>query len=465
MRAGYLLDPDGQVSTLHGTQETNLSCPTSCGRERRPSRRSPTSASATCRSTTPAGPLAPTTSWRSTRHAAMPDVPAATLRHRQPHAQCGLAADAPGRASSAATSSSSTRPPARRDRSSGTGPTSPKASCGAYGDQNMTWQALRDVARARPATGPTGRSTPSTPTGTAPGPSGRARRATPNGCGATSVSTGDLATVRSLYPSVTRAVTWLWSTRQAATGLLYGLADTDNGDPVYGYDLSVAADTVSNVLAVNAMRRLAQLATVAGDDAAARPGRPEPPSWPTPSTRVLRRSDGTYVDGVDANGAPEQPRLAGGQRAGARLRRRAGLRPRRGRGLRGRPRHRRRAQPRSRAPARAGGGGHARGDGAHAHRHVHPGLGPHCGGRRDLHLGGLDDRATSSGTPCRTAGAPPRWWPCRRPCSGSTLGSPKRTAPSGRRLTARRPASPAPRARCRPSPGPCWCPGSAGARA
>ena len=25
LRAGYLLDPDGQVSTLHGTQETNLS--------------------------------------------------------------------------------------------------------------------------------------------------------------------------------------------------------------------------------------------------------------------------------------------------------------------------------------------------------------------------------------------------------------------------------------------------------
>ena len=49
---------------------------------------------------------------------------------------------------------------------------------------------------------------------------------------------------------------WLWAARRDPTGLLYGLADTSNGDPVYGYDLSVAADTASNVLAVNAFTRV-----------------------------------------------------------------------------------------------------------------------------------------------------------------------------------------------------------------
>ncbi len=92
---------------------------------------------------------------------------------------------------------------------------------------------------------------------------------------------------------------------------------------------------------------------------------------------VLRRPDGTYVDGVDAERRAERPRLPGGQRTGARLRRRAGLRPHRGRSVRREPRHRRRAQPRARASARARGGGHARGHGAHADRHVHSGLGPH----------------------------------------------------------------------------------------
>ena len=116
-------------------------------------------------------------------------------------------------------------------------------------------------------------------------------------------STGDQTTLLALYPSASHAVDWLWSTRQAGTGLLYGLADTDNGDPVYGYDLAVAADTASNVLAANAMGRVAQIATVAGDTATAE-------LWQTRATQltdavngVLRRPDGTYVDGVDANGA------------------------------------------------------------------------------------------------------------------------------------------------------------------
>ena len=37
------------------------------------------------------------------------------------------------------------------------------------------------------------------------------------------------------------------------------------GDPFYGYDLAVAADTASNVLGVNAFNRIAQLADLAGD--------------------------------------------------------------------------------------------------------------------------------------------------------------------------------------------------------
>ncbi len=75
---------------------------------------------------------------------------------------------------------------------------------------------------------------------------------------------------------------WLWSTRQAGTGLLYGLGDTSNGDPVYGYDLTVAADTASNVLAVNALRRVAQLAAVAGDAAGGA-------TWPGPGRPAGRR--------------------------------------------------------------------------------------------------------------------------------------------------------------------------------
>ena len=95
----------------------------------------------------------------------------------------------------------------------------------------------------------------------------------------------------------------MWSTRQAGTGLLYGLADPDNGDPVYGYDLSVAADTASNVLAVNAMRRVAQLAGAFGEGDAAQTWRARATQLAAAINAALRRPDGTYVDGVDAVGA------------------------------------------------------------------------------------------------------------------------------------------------------------------
>ena len=254
----------------------------------------------------------------------------------------------------------------------------------------MSWQALRDVARGQARYWP----------------GGQVNAVYPNGDGARTfatstaryaewlwryyTSTGDSARRVALYPSVARVADWLWSARQAGTGLLYGLADTSNGDPVYGYDLSVAADTASNVLAVNAFNRVAQLAAVAGDAAGQQPGRARAGQLAAAINAALRRPDGIYVDGIDANGAPERPRLPGGQRAGAGLRRRAGGRRGRGRRVRGEPRHRRRAQPRPRAPPRARRRRHARGHGAHADRHLHARLGPHRGGRRDLHLGGLE---------------------------------------------------------------------------
>ena len=91
--------------------------------------------------------------------------------------------------------------------------------------------------------------------------------------------------------------------RQAGTGLLYGLGDTSNGDPVYGYDLSVAADTASNVLAINAFKRVALLATMAGDGAGAQSNQARAAQLTAAVNGTLRRPDGIYVDGVDANGA------------------------------------------------------------------------------------------------------------------------------------------------------------------
>ena len=303
MRVGYLLDPDGQVSTLHGTQETNLSMSyiTRSGPQ--------TFEGFTylgfryLQVDAPPVPLRAEDMVAIARHAAMPDVPAATFvtDDRMLNAVWKLCARSCLFCSQEQFVDTPTR---EKGPFLWDGANESEAVMGAYGDRNMTWQALRDVARGQARYWPQGQVNAVYPNGDGARTFGTSTARYPEWLWRYAVSTGDLTTVRALYPSVTRAVTWLWSTRQGTTGLLYGLADTDNGDPVYGYDLSVAADTVSNVLAVNAMRRLAQLASVSGDAAAKQTWQTRAADLAASLNAVLRRPDGTYVDGVDQNGAP-----------------------------------------------------------------------------------------------------------------------------------------------------------------
>ncbi len=126
MRAGYLLDPDGQVSTLHGTQETNLSSSYIMREGSQAFEAFTYFGFRYLQIDNPGQPLGRNEVVALARHAAMPDVPSATFSsdNRMLNAVWRLT---PARACTAATSSSSTRRPGRRVRSCGTGPTSPKA--------------------------------------------------------------------------------------------------------------------------------------------------------------------------------------------------------------------------------------------------------------------------------------------------------------------------------------------------
>jgi alpha-L-rhamnosidase len=302
VRAGYLLDLDGQVSTLHGTQETNLTS-TYIMREGSQAFEAFTYFGFRYLQVENADQaLSGNDIVALARHAAMPDVPAATFSSgdRMLNAVWRLTArsclyccneqfvDTPTRE----------KGPFLWD-----GANESEGVMRAYGDQNMTWQALRDVARGQSRYWPGGQVNAVYPNGDGARAFGTSTARYPEWLWRYFVSTGDRHTALVLYPSATRAVAWLWSTRQAGTGLLYGLADADNGDPVYGYDLSVAADTVSNVLAVNAMNRVAQLAEVAGDTVAAQTWQVRATQLAAAVNAVLRRPDGTYVDGIDADGA------------------------------------------------------------------------------------------------------------------------------------------------------------------
>jgi len=302
IRAGYLLDPDGQVSTLHGTQGTNLS------------------SSYIMRAGSQAFEAFTYFGFRYlqienagqalggddivalTRHAAMPDVTTATFSsdNRMLNAVWRLTArsclyccneqfvDTPTRE----------KGPFLWDASNES-----EGVMRAYGDQNMSWQALRDVERGQARYWPGGQVNAVYPNGDGARTFATSTARYPEWVWRYYMSTGDQNTAVGLFPSASLAVASLWRARQAGTGLLYGLADTSNGDPVYDYDLSVAADTASNVLAVNAFNRVAQLAALAGDAAGAQTNQARASQLAAAVNAVLRRPDGTYVDGIEPNGA------------------------------------------------------------------------------------------------------------------------------------------------------------------
>jgi alpha-L-rhamnosidase len=303
MRAGYLLDPDGQVSTLHGTQETNLSFSYIMGPGDHQAFEAFTYFGYRyVQIENPEQSLRRDQIVAITRRAAMPDVAAATFSsdNRMLNAVWRLMARSCLYCSQEQFVDTPTR---EKGQFLWDAANESEAIMRVYGDQNMTWQALRDVARGQARYWPNGCVNAIYPNGDGARFFGTSTARYAEWLWRYYEATGDTDTAVLFYPSVSRAADWLWSARPGGNGLLYGLADTSDGDPVYGYDLSVAADTASNVLAVNAFTRVAQLAGLAGDAAGGATQRARAAQLAQAVNAVLRRADGVYVDGVDANGA------------------------------------------------------------------------------------------------------------------------------------------------------------------
>jgi alpha-L-rhamnosidase len=302
MHVGYLLDPDGQVSTVHGTQESNLSFSyiTRDGDQ-------------TFEALTylgfrylqidhPGEPIERDQLAAVTTHTAMPDVPMATFstNDRMINAVWKLNArsclyccheqfvDTPTREKGQFVWDASNES---------------EAVMGAYGEQNLSWQGLRDVARGQARYHPDGRVNAVYPNGDGSRDIPTFTERYPEWVWRYYVATGDLDTAIILYPTTVRVADYLWAARNSITGLLVGLADTDDGDPIYGYDLGVAADTVSNVLAVNAFTRIAQLADLADDAAGAALQRSRAAQLTASINSVLQTPNGVYIDGLNANGS------------------------------------------------------------------------------------------------------------------------------------------------------------------
>ncbi len=186
-----------------------------------------------------------------------------------------------------------------------------------YGERDLTQQALREFARSQARYWPDGRLN-------AVYPNGDGKRDIPDFTEMYATwalryfaETGDLDLLETLHPVLVNVADYVWSHRDAGSGLITNLSG-GSGDYLYGivdwpiagrfdYDMTTAARTTVNVLGVDVQRAVAQSAKALG-----RPAE-ESSKYEARATELtqainakLRRADGVYVDGLLANGTPSQ---------------------------------------------------------------------------------------------------------------------------------------------------------------
>ncbi|HWE66911.1 MAG TPA: family 78 glycoside hydrolase catalytic domain [Acidimicrobiales bacterium] len=301
MHVGYGLDPDGQVSTTHGTQGTDLSFSYITRSGRQEFEPLTYLGFRYLQIDSPGEPITRDQVVAVAQHAAMPEVPMATFSTDQRMLNSVWNLNA--RSCLYCTHEQFVDTPTREK-----GPfvwdsaNESEAIMAAYGDQNMSWQGLRDVARGQARYWPDGRVNAVYPNGDGARDLPTFTERYPEWIWRYYVATGDLDTVVLLYPTARKVSDYLWSTRAPTTGLLTGLAEGSNGDPVYGYDQGVTADTTSNVLGINAFNRIGQLAQLAGDAAGALTQVIRSAQLAAAVDAHLVRTDGIYVDGLLPDG-------------------------------------------------------------------------------------------------------------------------------------------------------------------
>lgn len=312
MHVGYTLDPDGSASTTHNTQATDLSY------------------SYTQRDGVqtfdpfgylgfrylqiddPGERLDKSQITLMARHAALPDGPPATFRSSSPvlDAVWGLCA----RSGLYTSQEQFVDTPTREKGQFAWDATNESLTVmRAFGEQNLSWQGLRDTARGQARYWPT---------------SGQVNEIYPNDDGAQDypmftalypewvwryyLSTTDATTVVGLLPVLSRLSDYLVGTEDPSTGLMSNLPRSTNGDSQYGYDYETVADTTVNVLGANAFTRIGQVAALAGNGSLSALQSQRATALADAVNAHLVLPSGLYSDGLRAGGdaSPVSSQLA-----------------------------------------------------------------------------------------------------------------------------------------------------------
>jgi alpha-L-rhamnosidase len=289
MRAGYLLDPDGQVSTVHGTQHTDMSysyvqrggvesfVPFDYLGFRYFEVDDPGAAQVTA----------------LTRHVAVPDVGAATFSSSDATIDAVYEL---GRHSALFTAQEQFIDTPTREK----GPwlwdgfNESETAMAAFGDQNETRKSLLEFAESQRRYWPQGGINKIYPTSLGAVQINEFTEIYPEWVWQYWMSTGDRGLLEAVFPALEKVAAYVAAAIVPSTGLVTNLPATS---------IYYAFPTVTrlNILGANVFRRVADIA-----DALGRPSgglRAQQTALTGAVNRSLTRADGTYVDGLDAGGA------------------------------------------------------------------------------------------------------------------------------------------------------------------
>lgn len=323
MHVGYLLDPDGHVSTTHGTQYTDLSFSYT---QRAGAQVFDPYTYLGFRYLEIDGPgetITPAQVSARARHATMPELAPATFSTSDPalDAVWGLCTHSALYASHEQFVDTPTR---QKGQFSCDGANESMAIMRAYGDQNLSWQALRDFERSQARFWPDGRISDVYPDGNGPQDIPDFTELFPEWVWRYYAETGDLTTLTRLGPVIANICDYIWRAIDPVTGLVTDLpgggSDYQGGlvdwppQMRYGYDMGTAARTTVNILAVNAFNRAHTIAAALGDETGAATQAGRSAALSAAVNARLFNAQGVYIDGLAADGTPS---THAGQQGGA----------------------------------------------------------------------------------------------------------------------------------------------------
>jgi alpha-L-rhamnosidase len=305
MRAGYLLDETqpgrpvqgqaGQVSTVHGTQHTDMSYSYVQRGGVETFHPFDYLGFRYLEIDDPGEKLTPRDVVALTRHSAVPDEHAATFSSSDPTVDNVFEL---GRHSALFTAQEQFVDTPTREK----GPwlwdgfNESQTATAAFGEQNLTRKSLLEFAQSQARYWPQGPVNKIYPTGLGALDIAEFTEIFPEWLWQYWMHTGDQSLLTAVYPVLSNLSDYVFRAVDPSTGLVTNLPATDNASPL-------PVDTRQNVLGVNVFRRTGDVATVLGrpPEEISRQRQRQSALAGAINSR-LTRPDGVYVDGLEANG-------------------------------------------------------------------------------------------------------------------------------------------------------------------